>query len=64
MAMRLGTYRRRMNMLSQMGLLDGQKTSKLDFCENCIFGKQRSVKVDKVVHQTEGILDYVHSDLW
>ncbi|KAI4302581.1 hypothetical protein MLD38_038307 [Melastoma candidum] len=63
--MRLGHIsEQRMNILSERGLLDGQKLSKLDFCEHCIFGKQHKVKLVKAVHRTEGILDYVHSYLW
>ncbi len=51
-------------MLSKQGLLGGQKIVKLDFCEDCVFGKQRRVKFKIVVHRTKGTLDYVHSDLW
>nr|GFB48752.1 retrotransposon protein, putative, Ty1-copia subclass [Tanacetum cinerariifolium] len=50
--------------LSRRGLLDGQCVGKLKFCEYCIFGKHKRVKFNTSVHTTEGILDYVHSDLW
>nr|CAD41912.2 OSJNBa0033G05.13 [Oryza sativa Japonica Group] len=50
--------------LSKRGLLDGQSISKLKFCEHCIFGKHKRVKFNTSTHTTEGILDYVHSDLW
>nr|GEX62887.1 retrotransposon protein, putative, Ty1-copia subclass [Tanacetum cinerariifolium] len=50
--------------LSRRGLLDGQCVGKLKFCEHCIFGKHKRVKFNTSVHTTEGILDYVHSDLW
>lgn len=30
---------REMIVLSKQGLLGGQKTVKLDFCEDCVFGK-------------------------
>ena len=36
--------------LSRRGLLDGQSTSKLEFCEHCVFGKQRRVRFTKGVH--------------
>ena len=39
--------------LSRRGLLDGQKTSKLQFCKHCVFRK----------HKSKGPLDYLHSDL-
>nr|AAM08562.1 Putative retroelement [Oryza sativa Japonica Group]AAM10749.1 Putative retroelement [Oryza sativa Japonica Group] len=50
--------------LSKRGLLDGQSIKKLKFCEHCIFGKHKRVKFNTSTHTTEGILDYVHSDLW
>ena len=55
---------RGMTMLSKQGLLGGQKTVKLDFCEDCVFGKQHRVKFSTAIHRTKGTLDYVHSDLW
>nr|GEV80080.1 hypothetical protein [Tanacetum cinerariifolium] len=50
--------------LSRRGLLDGQCVGKLKFCKHCIFDKHKRVKFNTSVHTTEGILDYVHSDLW
>lgn len=41
---------RGMTMLSKHGLLGGQKTMKLDFYEDCVFGKQRRVKFSTAVH--------------
>ena len=46
------------------GLLKGAKTCKLEFCEYCVLGKQRRVKFGTVIHNTEGILGYVHSNVW
>ena len=46
------------------GLLKGAKTCKLDFCEQCVLGKQKRVKFGTVIHNTEGILDYIHTDVW
>jgi 5'-3' exoribonuclease 2 len=51
-------------VLSKRGLLDGHSISKLDFCEHCVFGKQKRVKFNTATHSSKGILDYVHSDLW
>ena len=53
-----------MTKLSRRGLLNGQSTSKLKFCEHCVFEKQRRVKFSKGIHNTKGTLDYLHSDLW
>ena len=50
--------------LSDQGLLKGVKTCNLEFCEHCIKGKQTRVKFGTVIHNTKGILDYVHSDVW
>jgi hypothetical protein len=44
-------------------LLVGCNMSKIDFCEHCIFGKNRRVKFNASVHNTKGIFDYVHADL-
>ena len=49
--------------LSRRGLLDGRCTSKLKFCEHCVFGKQRLVKFSKGIHNTKGTLDYLHFDM-
>lgn len=63
--MRLGHMDERgMTVLSKQGLLGGQKIVKLNFYEDCVFGKQRRVKFSTAVHKTKGTLDYVHSNLW
>ena len=63
--MRLGHMSERgMAELSKHGLLKGMKTGKLDFCEHCVFGKQKRVKFSTAIHRTKGTLDYIHSDLW
>lgn len=37
----------------------------MDFCEHCVFGKQKRVSFKSpAVHKTKGTLDYIHSDLW
>ncbi|KAI5338265.1 hypothetical protein L3X38_017536 [Prunus dulcis] len=50
--------------LVRQGLLKGAKTCKLDFCEHCVLGKQTRVRFGTAVHQTKGIIDYVHLDVW
>ncbi|CAN1141332.1 Uncharacterized mitochondrial protein AtMg00300 [Linum perenne] len=49
--------------LTKKGLLVGCNASNLEFCEHCEFGKHKSVKFNTSVKTTDGILDYVHSDL-
>ncbi|KAK9756318.1 hypothetical protein RND81_01G088600 [Saponaria officinalis] len=41
-----------------------EKEMYVDFCEHCIFGKQKKVSFSKGIHRTKGTLDYIHSDLW
>ena len=53
-----------MEKLSRKGLLDGQKTSRLQFCKHDIFGKQKRVRFSSGIHKSKGLLDYLHSDLW
>jgi len=55
---------RELHVLSKQGLLCGQKTGKLDFCEHCVFRKQHRVSFGTVVHKTKDTLDYIHSDVW
>jgi len=45
-------------------LLKGAKTSKLKVCEHYVIGKKNKVKFDTMIHCTEGILSYVHTDVW
>ncbi|KAG9441834.1 hypothetical protein H6P81_017688 [Aristolochia fimbriata] len=63
--LRLGHMSERgLNLLSRRGLLCGQSTGKIDFCEHCVFGKHKRVAFNTAIHRTKGTLDYVHSDLW
>jgi transposase InsO family protein len=50
--------------LSKRDLLKGYNSNEIELCEHCIFGKHKRVKFSTGVHTTEGILDYVHADLW
>ncbi|KAG9458369.1 hypothetical protein H6P81_002877 [Aristolochia fimbriata] len=36
----------------------------MDFCEHCIFGKQKRVAFSTGIHRTKDTLNYIHSDLW
>ncbi|KAG8472988.1 hypothetical protein CXB51_034943 [Gossypium anomalum] len=42
--------------LSKRGLLDGQGICKLNFCERCVFGKQKRVRFIRGIHNRKGIL--------
>ncbi|KAF5775409.1 putative RNA-directed DNA polymerase [Helianthus annuus] len=65
-------WHRRLGHVSSQGLMELKKqqvikeltSCDVGFCENCIMGKQKRVKFMKGKHNTRGILDYVHSDLW
>ena len=50
--------------LSRRGLLDGQKTTKLQFFEHFVLGKQKRVRFFSGIHKSKGLLDYLHSNLW
>lgn len=53
--MRMGHISERgLTELSKQGLLCGQSTGKLDFCEYCVFRKQCHVKFNSVVHRIKG----------
>ena len=63
--MRLGHMSERgMVELHKRNLLKGIKTCTLDFCKYCVLGKQNRVQFKTAMHKTEGILDYVHTDVW
>ncbi|KAH9761919.1 Integrase catalytic domain-containing protein [Citrus sinensis] len=63
--MRLGhTGEKALQTLAKQGLLKGTNSCKLEFCEHCVLGKQTRVKFGSAIHDTKGILDYVHSDVW
>ena len=50
--------------LAKQGLLKGTNSYKLEFCEHCVLGKQTRVKFGPAIHDTKGILYYIHSDVW
>ncbi|KAG8502454.1 hypothetical protein CXB51_000383 [Gossypium anomalum] len=53
-----------LKILAKQGLLKGAKACKLKFCEHCVLGKQKRVKFGTAIHNTKGILEYVHLDVW
>lgn len=63
--MRLGHMSEKgMAILANRGLLGGMKNCKLQFCEECVYGKQKRVSFSAGNHTSKGVLDYVHSDVW
>jgi len=63
--MRLGHMSEKgMHLLSKQGYLGKHVIGKLEFCKHCAFGKQKKVSFSTATHNTKGILDYIHSDLW
>ena len=61
--MRLGHMSEKgMTILSKKGCLGSANTGKLDFCDHCVFEKQKRVSFAKAKHCTQGILEYIHSD--
>ncbi|KAH9688524.1 Integrase catalytic domain-containing protein [Citrus sinensis] len=63
--MRLGhAGEKALQTLAKQDLLKGTNSCKLEFCEHCVSGKQTRVKFSSAIHDTKGILDYIHSDVW
>ncbi|KAI4351350.1 hypothetical protein L6164_005724 [Bauhinia variegata] len=53
--MRLGhAGEKSLQTLAKQGLLKGAKTCKMDFCEQCVLGKQTRVKFATAIHNTKG----------
>ena len=55
---------KRLGELSKQNMLDSDQVSKIEFCENCVLGKQHRLSFSTAQHSTSEILEYVHSDLW
>lgn len=53
-----------LQILAKQKLLKNVKTYKLNFCKHCVMGKQKRVKFGTTIYDINGILDYVHSDVW
>ena len=63
--MRLGhTGEKSLQALAKQGLLKCARTCRLDFCEHCVIEKKIKVKFGTATHCTEGILDYVYTNIW
>ncbi|GJT16229.1 retrovirus-related pol polyprotein from transposon TNT 1-94 [Tanacetum coccineum] len=50
--------------LERREVLGNKGLGKLKFFENCVFGKSTRVSFGGGQHTTEGVIDYVHTDLW
>lgn len=50
--------------LYKQGLMGNGNFEKLEFCEFCLYGKQKREKSNTSTHTTKAMLDYVHSDIW
>ncbi|GJS41666.1 retrovirus-related pol polyprotein from transposon TNT 1-94 [Tanacetum coccineum] len=50
-----------MKYLAKKGLI--KVSCNLEFCEHCVFGKQKKVSFSPGIHRTRDTLDYIHSDL-
>ena len=50
--------------LAKQGLLKGTIFYKLEFYKHCVLGKQIRVEFGSVIHDTKGILDYIHNDVY
>ena len=50
--------------LQARGLLHGVRSCKLEFCKYCVKGKQCRVTFKTAKHDTEGVIDYIHADVW
>jgi hypothetical protein len=65
-------WHQRLGHMSEKGLqilmkrrsLPDLKSLKLDFCKHCVYGKQCKQRFKVGNHNSEGISDYIHSDLW
>ncbi|GJY33525.1 retrovirus-related pol polyprotein from transposon TNT 1-94 [Tanacetum coccineum] len=53
-----------MNCEKKKEVLGNKGLGKLELCENCVLGKSTRVSFGRGQHTTEGVIDYVHADLW
>ncbi|KAL2607982.1 hypothetical protein R1flu_026555 [Riccia fluitans] len=53
-----------MEVLRKQDLLFGLKSSKLEFCEHCVFGKHKRSAFSVEIHRSTEVLEYAHSDMW
>ncbi|KAL2653778.1 hypothetical protein R1flu_021906 [Riccia fluitans] len=53
-----------MEVLYKQDLLSGLKSSKLEFCEHCVFGKHKRSAFGFEIHRSTKVLEYAHSNVW
>ncbi|KAL2491142.1 CCHC-type domain-containing protein [Abeliophyllum distichum] len=53
-----------LKLLNDKNIFGKDCVSDLSFCDHCVLGKHHKLPFSTGVHKTNGILDYVHSDLW
>ncbi|KAL2622484.1 hypothetical protein R1flu_002689 [Riccia fluitans] len=53
-----------MEVLRKQDLLSSFKSSKLEFCEHCVFGKHKRSAFSVGTHRSTEVLEYAHSDVW
>ena len=53
-----------LSILHKEDLLPGLRSSKLEFCEHCVFGKHKRSAFGVGVHSSKEVLEYIHSDVW
>ncbi|GJV37387.1 retrotransposon protein, putative, ty1-copia subclass [Tanacetum coccineum] len=53
-----------LQVLEKQGLFGKKSLGKLDFRENYVLEKSHRVSFGVGMHTTQGVIDYVHSDLW
>ncbi|GKE20314.1 retrovirus-related pol polyprotein from transposon TNT 1-94 [Tanacetum coccineum] len=64
-------WHKRLGHISEVGLhelerrdvLGNKGLGKLELCENCVLGKSTWVTFGRGQHMTEGVVDYIHTDL-
>ena len=62
--MRLGhTGEKSLQGPAKRDLSKGAKTCKFEFCEHYVIGKKK-VKFGTTIHCTDGILDFIHTNVW
>jgi len=63
--MRLGHMSERgLQALHKISALSGIKYCKLDVCKFCIMGRQRRVAFSTSQHETKGLQDLIHTNVW
>jgi len=50
--------------LATQGLLEGALIRNLNFGEQCVLDKKKKVNFGTATHCSEGLLDYVHVNIW